>query len=241
MDLRNDSPLNPEFERKRMKRENIPDDLKGTYHIGPFIWDTPLPHKSSESRLKTLVPYFTKKRLSQTVVPIISVNARLSLRLLHYFIITYTKRYKVVINQSQGCILDIYNNYRAWLNQFKRYNFDTFRRGPRIYFKHQGFTYSTTVGQLNFLYWVESTGILKYVVDNLSAIETDMNQRLAECALEKKERKQKGLKRKRMKLSMAPAIKCFIYKNTLNVSYECKKLKTASPYIGPDRTQVYTE
>lgn len=198
---------------KRYEREEIPDDLKGIYSCGVYQWDIPLGTQAI-SRLRTLASFFTPDLLDHIVVPIISGVARVSLRLLHYFVITYSKLYMV-----SGSTGQIYSQYRTWLHYYKREYYDSFRRGPRIYFKHQGYMYSTTVAQLNFLYWAINYGVLEYLVQHFTAVAHDMNQRLSRVAKLKIKRKQQGLKRKRIRISVDPPIKCFVSKNTTFVSY----------------------
>ena len=59
--------------------------------------------------------------------------------------------------------LHVYQSYRTWLKHWKRQLFDAFRRGCRIYFRYDNKTYSTTVAQLNYIYWAETYGILSYL------------------------------------------------------------------------------
>jgi len=218
LDLRNGKPLNPAREQKRMTREKIPETIEKKFQMGIFYWEKPLPHLKMMTQLHVLLPYLTEERLKKIIIPIISISSIVSLRLLNYLVITYAKRAKLTIRNTNGHLLNIYNSYLSWLKYYKRYLFDTFRRGPRIYFDANGYVYSTTVAQLNFICWMEQNAILKYALDHLKIIETDMNQRLAECAREKLDNKRKGLKRKRIELSKAPPIKCFIYKKKVNLA-----------------------
>lgn len=201
---------------KRCEREEIPSDLKGTYSCGVYQWDIPI-GAQAVSRLRILEQYFTSELLDHVVVPIISGVARISLRLLHYFVITYSKLHMVSGSHGQ-----VYTNYRTWLHHYKREYYDSFRRGPRIYFKHQGYMYSTTVAQLNFLYWALNYGVIEYLVQHCAAVEQDMNRRLSQVAKLKAERKKLGLKRKRIRISVDPPIKCFVSKNTTSVRYVTK-------------------
>jgi hypothetical protein len=133
-------------------------------------------------------------------------------------VITYAKRLKLAIRNRNGQLLNIYNSYLSWLRFFHRHLFDAFRRGPRIYFDMDGQRYSTTVAQLNYMYWVEHNQILNYALEHHFDIDKDMHLRLEECAEEKKLLKASGSKRKRVELSKTAPIKCFIYKNKVKIA-----------------------
>jgi hypothetical protein len=217
MDLRRQLDPNDTKEEKRQIREKIPTTLTRVHKRGIFFWDTPFKTSEFEARLVSLQPYLTEERMRQVIVPVISMTSKISLRLLHYFVITYAKRLKLAIRTRNGQLLDIYASYISWLKFFHRHLFDAFRRGNRIYFDFDGYRYSTTVAQLNYLQWVEHNQILTYALEHHDTIENDMHIRLEECAEEKKILKTSGSKRKRVELSKTQPIKCFIYKNKVQI------------------------
>ena len=219
LDFRKPEPLILEDEIRRMKREKIPDEnVHKTYQIGCF-WCTEKLDQRQRDRLKALLPFFTTKRIEKIIVPIISVNSRISLRALDWFVINYSKKHKIALVGERAHVFNVYNDYRAWLRYWKRDLFDAFRRGPRIYFKHGEYMYSTTPAQLNFLYWCEKTGGLSYADRHLQEIETDMNIRITECRKEKARLKEAGSKRKRCELSKAPSVKCMVYRVPVTIQF----------------------
>jgi hypothetical protein len=79
--------------------------------------------------------------------------------------------------------------------------------------------YSSTCAQLNYLHWVETSGVLKFVLDNLKVIETDMNLRITECRQEKERLSRKGQKRKRSDLCQSHSSTCVIYHIPVKVHF----------------------
>jgi hypothetical protein len=212
VDLRSRRTLTDEDHEKRMKRQKI-QKREGVVlgkNIGPFYWEKDLPDKSVE-RLVFLYDFFTTKhRMQKILVPITSLISKLSLRILDWFVINYSRRHHISISKENGSVVRIYDDYRAWLRHWKRSLFDPFRRGHRVFYTCDGMRYSTTVGQLNYLYWVEISGVLHFANSNLTLIEKDMNDRLKECQLEKSLKKKSGQKRKRSDLCKAPSVECVI-------------------------------
>jgi hypothetical protein len=207
LDFRVSEPINAEQETKRMQREGIPKPPKESReYIGSFWMTDTLPLKA-RARLKDLLAYFSPERLEKIVVPIISMRARVSLRALDWLVINYAKKFKVTL-ASDGFILNVYNDYRARLRYWQRDLFDAFRRGPRIYFDFDDLTYSTTVAQLNFLYWCESTGVLNYMNAHLEEIERDMTLCITRSKKIKQSWVEQGIKRKRCELSETSPVKC---------------------------------
>jgi hypothetical protein len=209
-----------EDQLRRVKRENIPDtDITPKVNkIGRF-WSVEELGIKKKARLETLVKFFNDARIEQIVVPIISVTSKISLRALDWLVINYSKKHKIALVNDDSHLLHVYDDYREWLKYWKRSLFDAFRRGPRVYFSYKGFDHSTTVAQLNFLYWCEKNGILHYTSAHLGEIETDMNTRISECRSQKEKMKQNGQKRKRCELSRAPEIKCLVYNVPITIHF----------------------
>ena len=180
--------------------------------LGKF-WSTTLLSSRHASRLQALQDFFTDERLELIVIPIISVVSDISLRALDWFVINYAKKHKIALGSTDNptTIVNVYSTYRCWLKFWHRNLFDAFRRGTRIYFLFKDQVYSTTVAQLNFLYWAETSGILRYAQENIKAIEQDMNIRIAECRKEKERIQKAGGKRKRSELSKATFTEVAIY------------------------------
>ena len=214
---RNSTELDHE---KRIERECIPARKEGgaTHAVGIF-WATGKLNKRQITRLTELVSFFHTDRINNVLIPIISMRSVVSLRALDWFIINYAKRHRITLINKYSHFLSVYDDYRVWLKYWRRSIFDAFRRGTRIYFEIEGVAYATTVAQLNFLYWSEKTGVLDYVAANISIIEADVNQRLAECRQKKQVLAQSGQKRQRIELSRSPDTPCMIYKLPVTIQF----------------------
>ena len=216
-DFRTSHELCPEAEARRMSREKIPPKAAVT-EVGPF-WSNERMGNRYKSRLVDLLKFFTPERLEKLLVPIISVTSDISLRALDWLVINRAKRLKIALVTHKRHIVNVYANYRAWLQHWNRGLFDAFRRGSRIYFECRGYTYSTTVAQLNFLYWASVVGVLEYANNNIAEIETDMIDRIAECRATKTRHALGGGKYKRSELSQASHIKCAIYELPCTITF----------------------
>ena len=220
LDFRTNKNVEEDDEKRRMVREKIPDmtTTAKVNVIGRFFSIREL-GQGKRDRLNKLLTVFTENRLENIVVPIISVTSRISLRALDWLVINYSKKHKIALVNDQSHLLSVYDDYRAWLRYWKRGLFDAFRRGTRVYFRYKEYLYSTTVAQLNFLYWCEKNGILHYASDHLEEIEKDMNERINECKREKERLLQAGQKRKRCELSKTPTVKCLVYNVPMTIHF----------------------
>lgn len=220
LDLRDGKPLTLEDHQRRMKRERIPDtqETSKVDVVGRF-WSCEKIGRRKKDHLKKLLPVLTDKFIDQVIIPIISVSSRISLRALDWFVINYSKKHKIALLNKKTHLLCVYDDYRAWLRFWKRPLFDAFRRGTRVYFEKNGIYYSTTVAQLNFLYWSEKNGILNYVDAHLETIEADMNSVINRCRREKEQLLKAGKKRKRCDLSISPKVKCLVYKVPITIRF----------------------
>ena len=109
-----------------------------------------------------------------------------SLRLLDWFVINYSRRHKLHLEGT-----NIYQSYRNWRRFWRQDQFDVCRRGTRIHFERQGEVYTTTVAQMNYMYWAHQHGVRAYVDAHKLEIAHDMSQRIRRLA-------KQGVKRKRL-------------------------------------------
>ena len=155
--------------------------------IGRFYWlvDTTLKTDDNldpkqRARLSDIASYYTDEIIESILIPIISkseTGGRLSLRALDWLVTNYAKKkpvvYKIAPPHHPIIPVNIHNDYKSWLNNHKRRNFDMFRRRKRIYFEFRDQTFETTVGQLNFFFWAARYGIIDYAKTNIVEIEAD--------------------------------------------------------------------
>jgi hypothetical protein len=128
-----------------------------------------------------------------------------SLRLLDWFVINYSRRRKLHIDQT-----NIYQSYRNWRRFWRQDQFDVCRRGTRIHFERQGEVYTTTVAQMNYMYWAHQHGVRAYVDAHKLEIAHDMSQRIRRLT-------QEGVKRKR--LVVPSNLACTVISLPINVQF----------------------
>ena len=81
------------------------------------------------------------------------------------------------------------------------------------YFDFESHTYSTTIAQLNFIYFVETTGILSYVTAHMLEVEKSMNTFVKNNKILKKS----GAK---VSKSRANVVSCQIFKNRRSLHFD---------------------
>lgn len=197
-------------------------DLSKLEKLGEFWYPENL-HPKQYNRLVDMSDYYTAERIHTLLLPIITQQDALSLRVLDWLVTNYAKKNNVVyeyeVEPGERLMLNVYSEYKSWLRNYRRRNFDPFRRRTRLYFVHQGVQHETTVGQLNFIYWADTFGVLAYTRKNLQTIEKDMNRSLSQVRRLKEEEGARGVKRKRRELSAAPRNKCFVYDVAVKVAF----------------------
>jgi len=196
-------------------------------HVGRFWFRASAVHPRQVKRLGEICHHYDDAALERVLVPVARQLYATSLRLLDYTMTNWAKKTRImaVVTTASGDRqpLNLFSHYKAWLSYYRRRGFDPFRRRERIYFAAaDGTTLDTTVAQLNFFYWAETCGILRYVLEHRGAIESDMVQTL----LESKRRRElaarepaSDAKRRRVELSRAPATKCLVYPMQQRVTF----------------------
>jgi hypothetical protein len=133
---------------------------------------------SKDLLMTSLSKFYHVKSNIQTIIPIISGNSEMSLRLIDWFVTNYSKKMNIVIpKQVNRNILhfNVYLSYRSQLKAYSKQLFDPFRRRDRITFLYDNEnSVETTIGQLNFFRWVVQNDILSYIKEKLKDIEKDM-------------------------------------------------------------------
>ena len=207
-------------------------DVSDYARLGVFHYDDKTTHTKQENRLRDMVDYYSDEKIRTLLLPIITQQDTLSLRVLDWLVTNYAKKKNIVYKyevDGDMLMLNIYSEYKSWLRNYRRRNFDPFRRRSRIYFYVDEVQYQTTVGQLNFIYWADSFGVLDYTRRHLQEIEQDMNRSLAEMRKQKERDLRTGTKRKRRELSSAPHNKCFVYSSDIRVEFDSDDGEAAAP------------
>jgi hypothetical protein len=119
------------------------------------------------------------------MLSVINGTTNISLRIMDWFVTNYSKKHYTVYNivgngNGTGAKrFKVYVDYKLKLRAYSKKRFDPFCRWERINVPHKnGTTYiETTLGQLNFFKWAIENEVIRYIEENYTAIETDMNIR----------------------------------------------------------------
>ena len=122
-----------------------------------------------------LIKYFEDDGAMRTLSNVL-LDGHLSLRLIDYFVCTYSK----IFNVSYKVDTSVFNVFIAYKSILKGYNkkyFDCFCRGKdrmEITSHTHGKTIVTTVGQLHFFAWASKHKVIDYVKEHMHEIEQHM-------------------------------------------------------------------
>lgn len=119
-----------------------------------------------------------KKEHINKILPIINRTSPISLRLLDYFCVNYSRCFRIsylVDNQP----FDVHNSYKLQLKTYSKKSFDPFKRNMRIIFPiDDNNKLDTTIAQLCFFKWCLQHKILDYIEQNLESINLDMKKNI---------------------------------------------------------------
>ena len=163
--------------------------------------------------LENLMKFYNKNNNIDKILPIINGESKISLRLIDWFVTNYSKKHFTII-KTKDTRFKVYLDYKLKLKAYSKKRFDPFCRWDRINIPYKnGTDIQTTIGQLNFFKWALENNVIKYIEDNYSDIETDMNTRnstsrknsekISDSTDKKKTRKQ----REELSISAAKSIK----------------------------------
>lgn len=128
--------------------------------------------------LKTsLIKFFSIKENMDRVLPVINRTSPVSLRLLDYFCVNFS-RSNTVVYMNMDKYFDVHSSYKNQLKTFSKKLFDPFRRNIRmtIHKYDSNEKFDTTLGQLCFFRWCLTHNVLNYVEKNIAAISDDMKK-----------------------------------------------------------------
>lgn len=143
--------------------------------------------------LTSLTDFYNKNEKNKFILKdIIDGKHKLSLRIIEWVVTHYAKLYNVYywiddkkhlhsylpeegIMTSNLKKINLYQDYRAQLKSYSKFNFDSFRRHYRItFFIDKDKFIETTIGQLNFFRWVFNNSIIDYTLKNYDEIYKEM-------------------------------------------------------------------
>ena len=173
------------------------------------------------SILLRLTPFY-QGEIPPLVKDVLKQTSPISLRTLDWLVTNHSKKLNLVCTCEKGAVFNIFQGYKLCLGYYRRRNFDPFRRRNRIQIRIEGSTLPTTVGQLNFLHWAHTNGVLQYAQTHADEIEKDMNASTSAHKQDRKRKMERGLPHKRHELSKAPSSKCSVYKVDSKVSFDVR-------------------
>lgn len=237
-------PADPEEvrdkESRKRDKDRIPsrqtyvyDEASATWELrdrprvmekGMFFAYTPITPKQ-ETLLDMILAdgFVTERFLREELVPRLNRTHPISLRLLDWFVVGYAPEHNFAYEYNprggDTRIIVVHELYSSWLARWRRRHFDTFRRRHRIYFDLDGETYSTTVAQLHFFYFLETYGMLRAVELHLPAILQHMKDKLGDSNDAKLEAKALGKEYRRKPLVTKAAQRAFMSEGTFTLSF----------------------
>lgn len=143
----------------------------------PWINDILKKPEMQDITLINLYVYYLTNNNINKLLPIITSNSNISIRVLDWFVTNYSKKYNILykLNNDDNNFFNVYLQYKCQLKSYKKKLFDPFCRKKRIFFYYDNNKcIITTIGQLNFFKWAIENDILNYVSKNLELINIDM-------------------------------------------------------------------
>ena len=226
--LENNVILN-EINKLKENKESLSDESDFSIHIKS-------PKDITGKQALLMIPitkFFSNEYNINQFLNIIEGRTKISLRLIDWFVTNYSKKNNTLYNLNSykngntkgknkkkirisfDNYFNVFNNYKCQLKAYSKLHFDPFCRRSRISFYYQkDKSILTTVGQLNFFKWAIENYIIDYMLENIQAIESDMNF-INKNPLDKKKSKtiKKKTQRKPRKVLSATASKSIIKHN----------------------------
>jgi hypothetical protein len=140
--------------------------------------------------LPSLYEFYNNEDNINIILPIISGNSNISIRVVDWFVTRYAKDFNVIYNLDDTSFFHIHNAYKNQLRGYRKSMFDPFCRRKRIPFYYsENKCIITTIGQLNFFKWAIQNKVIHYVNANLHKIINNMNENVKKTSSESSDRK----------------------------------------------------
>ena len=126
----------------------------------------------SELILTNLLDFYKDEQILTSVFQMITGKSKISLRIIDWFVTNYSKQHFIQfpVKTASGVVqrFKVYNEYRQYLDSYKKIQFDPFCRWERIAFpyKTENIYMETTIGQLNFFKWAIQNNIIQVIFRN---------------------------------------------------------------------------
>lgn len=125
-----------------------------------------------DTLLESMRRFYDEERM-ETLESLLGKQGGISLRLMDYLVTNYAKKRNIVYLAGDASF-NLFVEYKSQLKAYSKRWFDPFCRRERIEFGPQKLV--TTVGQLNFMRWAMTHGVVDYALAHLASIEADMNE-----------------------------------------------------------------
>lgn len=154
--------------------------------------------------VRWLQDFYNQPGHLEAVLPVLTGQSPVSLRLIDWFVTNYSKKFNVSY-LLDGRQFMVHFHYKRELKAYSKRLFDPFCRRERISFQIRGQPpiEETTVGQLNFFRWAIEKGVVNYILEHAAAIEADMNTSFREHYSKEPEAKTSTGRRKRKEMSQS--------------------------------------
>jgi len=152
--------------------------------------------------VRWLQTFYNQPGRLEEILPILTGTSPISLRLIDWFVTNYSKKFNISY-LHEGRQFLVHFHYKRELKAYSKRMFDPFCRRERISFQIRGHVpiEETTVGQLNFFRWAIEKGVIQYILENIAAIEKDMNISFREHYSKEPEMTTTAGRRKRKEMS----------------------------------------
>ena len=158
----------------------------------------------NELLLDKLLTYYKDSNNLETMLSIINGDSKISLRIVDWFATNYAKKNYTVYDNQHNNRFKVYNDYKLKLKAYSKRRFDPFCRWDRITIPYKDETLiQTTIGQLNFFKWALENNVIKFIEDNYTTIEQDMNLRNSTSKRKEAVNPQTKTRKKREELSIS--------------------------------------
>ena len=129
--------------------------------------------------LNKLMEFYKQEENLDSMLSIINGESKISLRIVDWFATNYAKKYYTLYTLSESNKrFKVYIDYKLKLKAYSKKRFDPFCRWERINIPYKNGTFiQTTIGQLNFFKLALENEVIKFINDNYTIIEKDMNNR----------------------------------------------------------------
>lgn len=160
-------------------------DIPAHTHTQPLAHGTSLYNTQNDLLLHKVLRFYHENggENMEKMLAVINGTTNISLRIMDWFVTNYSKKHYTVYDlEGSGTPpkrFKVYVDYKLKLRAYSKKRFDPFCRWDRINVPHMGGTtyIQTTLGQLNFFKWAIENQVLRYIHENYSVIESDMNIR----------------------------------------------------------------